>query len=126
MSRNRASARAAGTRFERTVADYLAAALEDDRIDRRVQNGAKDRGDIGGIRTRGGDRVVIECKDAAGQLKAGTWIGEAQVEAGNDDAAIGVVVAKRRGTAVPAEQWCLMTLADLAYLLGADQPELNR
>lgn len=34
MSRTRRSARDAGTRFERAVADYLAAQLDDDRIDR--------------------------------------------------------------------------------------------
>ena len=38
MTRSRASARAAGTRFERAVADYLATHV-DDRIDRRVGTG---------------------------------------------------------------------------------------
>lgn len=122
MTRSNRSARNAGTAFETLTARYLAEALEDDRIERRARNGAKDRGDVGGVRTRGGDRVVIECKDAAGQLKPGPWINEAQIEAGNDDAAIGVVVAKRRGTTNPADQWALMTLADLAYLLGANRP----
>ena len=61
MSRTRASAKAAGTRFERLVADYLAQHV-DDRIDRRVKTGAKDRGDIAGVRHMGG-RVVLECKD---------------------------------------------------------------
>lgn len=123
MSRNRASAKQAGARFERAVADHLAAALSDDRIDRRVTTGAKDRGDIGGLRTRGGDRVVVEAKDYGGQLKPGPWVKEAQIEAGNDDAAIGVVVAKRRGTASPGEQFVLMTLDDFAYLLGGPRPE---
>lgn len=47
--RNHRSAKKAGTRFERSVADYLAATL-DDRIDRRVKAGNKDCGDIGGVR----------------------------------------------------------------------------
>lgn len=64
MARNRQSAKAAGSRFERQIADALAAALGDDRIDRRARNGAKDRGDIAGIRLQG-QRVVIECKDTA-------------------------------------------------------------
>ena len=38
--------RAKGTRLERTVATYLAAALNDDRIERRALNGAKDRGAV--------------------------------------------------------------------------------
>ncbi|QCR53222.1 hypothetical protein C1N80_06255 [Brachybacterium sp. SGAir0954] len=119
MTRTRASARAAGARFERQIADWLAHHL-DDRIDRRVKTGAKDRGDIGGIRHRG-HRVVLELKDTARTDLAG-WIHEAHLEAGNDDAAIGVVVHKRRGTTDPAQQWVHMTLADLAWLLGADHP----
>lgn len=119
MSRSRASARAAGARFERSIADWLAQHL-DDRIDRRVKTGAKDRGDIGGVRHRG-ERVVLECKDTARTDLAG-WIREAHLEAGNDDARVGVVVAKRRGTTDPAQQWVHMTLADLAWLLGADHP----
>lgn len=119
MTRTRASARAAGARFERSIADWLAQHL-DDRIDRRVKTGAKDRGDIGGIRHRG-ERVVLELKDTARTDLAG-WTREAHIEAGNDDAAIGVVVHKRRGTTDPAQQWVHMTLADLAWLLGADHP----
>lgn len=119
MSRTRTSARAAGARFERQIADWLAAHL-DDRIDRRVKTGTKDRGDIGGIRHRG-ERVVLECKDTARTDLAG-WIREAHLEARNDDARVGVVVAKRRGTTNPADQWVHMTLADLAWLLGADHP----
>ncbi|MEU2418854.1 hypothetical protein ABZ546_13840 [Brachybacterium paraconglomeratum] len=119
MTRTRASARAAGARFERSIADWLAQHL-DDRIDRRVKTGARDRGDIGGVRHRG-ERVVLECKDTARTDLAG-WIREAHLEAGNDDARIGVVVHKRRGTADPAQQWVHMTLADLAWLLGADHP----
>ena len=122
MSRGRASARAAGARFERQIADWLAQNL-DDRIDRKARTGSKDRGDIGGIRHRG-QRVVLELKDTARTDLAG-WIREAHLEAGNDDAAVGLVVAKRRGTADPAQQWVHMTLADLAWLLGADHPNYD-
>lgn len=122
MSRSRASARAAGARFERQIADWLAQNL-DDRIDRKARTGSKDRGDIGGIRHRG-QRIVLELKDTARTDLAG-WIREAHLEAGNDDAAVGLVVAKRRGTADPAQQWVHMTLADLAWLLGADHPNYD-
>ena len=118
MSRSRRSAKNAGAAFERLVADHLAARLHDDRIDRRVKTGAKDRGDIGGLRSAFGDRVVVECKDYGGQLLPAQWIAEAHVEAGNDDAPAGVVVAKRRGTTKPGEQWVLMTLDDLITLLA--------
>ena len=114
MTRSRASAKAAGSTFERQVADYLAEHL-DDRIDRRVKTGAKDKGDIGGIRLRG-HRVVVECKNHARVDLAG-WIAEAQIQADNDGAPLGVVVHKRRGVAKPERQWVTMTLADLAWLI---------
>jgi hypothetical protein len=67
--RTRKSAKSAGSRFERTVADALADALDDDRIERRARNGSKDRGDIGGIRLHG-QRVVLECKDSTPLMPA--------------------------------------------------------
>ena len=121
MTRNRKSAKAAGARFERTIADALAAALDDDRIDRRARNGAKDRGDIGGIRLHG-QRVVIECKDAA-TLRLPEWIAEARTEAGNDDALVGLVVHKRRGVGDPMAQWVTCTVADLVAILTGKQVE---
>lgn len=117
MTRSRVSARSAGTRFESQVAGYLAEALGDDRIERRARGGAKDRGDIAGVRTRAGDRVVIECKNTS-RLALGVWAREAELERGNDDAAVGVIAHKRHGVGAPADQWVTMTLADLAYLLG--------
>jgi hypothetical protein len=119
MTRTRASAKAAGARFERTTADYLAEHV-DDRIDRRVKTGAKDRGDIGGVRHMGG-RVVIECKNAA-RLELGSWLGEAEVERGNDDALAGVVVHKRHGNADPGAQIVSMTLRDLVAILTGTRP----
>ena len=123
MPRSRSSARAAGTRTETETARFLAHALDDDRIERRARNGAKDRGDISGIRHRGA-RIVIECKNTSRPALA-QWITEAHQEAGNDDAAIGVIVHKRHGIAAPAEQWVTMTLADFAWLIGADKPEYD-
>lgn len=121
MTRNRASAKAAGTRFERVIADYLAATV-DDRIDRRAKTGAKDRGDIGGVRAPGGGRVVLECKDVA-RLDLPGWTREADIERGNDDALAGLVVHKRRGTSNPADQYVTCTVADLVALLTGHRPE---
>lgn len=115
MTRNRRSAKTAGARFERLIADALADALNDDRIDRRPRNGSKDRGDIGGVRVHG-QRVVIECKDVA-RLDLPAWTREAHLEAGNDDALVGVVVHKRRGVGDPMQQWVACTVADLVALL---------
>lgn len=116
MTRTRASAKQAGASFERDIADHLRDHL-DDRIDRRVKTGAADKGDIGGVRDRDGDRVVVECKNYAGQLKPSEWLREAETERANDNAALGVVVAKRRGVTYPGDQFVLMTVDDLIQLL---------
>lgn len=116
MTRTRASAKQAGTAFETLVVGYLRNALQDIRIERRARNGAKDRGDVGGLMHMGG-RIVVECKDYGGQIKAGEWTREAEVERGNDDANAGIVIAKRRGTTNPADQWVVMTLGDLVSIL---------
>jgi hypothetical protein len=121
MTRSRSSARAAGTRFETTVARYLADVLDDDRIERRARTGAHDRGDVAGVRTLGGGRVVIEAKDCA-RLDLAGWLRETETERGNDDALVGIVVHKRRGTADPARQYVTCALADLVALLTGARP----
>lgn len=118
MGRSLASAKAAGTRFERLVADALAAHV-DDRIDRRVKTGNKDRGDVGGLRAHG-QRVVVECKDVA-RLNLSGWVDEADVERGNDDALAGIVVHKRRGHGDPLDQYVTTTLRDLVALLTGER-----
>jgi len=123
VTRTRASAKKAGSTFERTTADYLAVVV-DDRIDRRVKNGAKDRGDIGGVRIHG-QRVVLECKNTA-KTSLGPWATETEIERGNDDALAGVIVHKRHGTANPAEQWVTMTLADFAALLTGNRDHIDQ
>lgn len=124
MSRSRSSAKAAGTRMESLVAGYLAAALNDDRVERRAKSGANDRGDIASVRTPLGERVVIEVKDVTRTNLSG-WVREAEIERGNDDAAVGVAVHKRvgKGAAQMGEQFVTMTLADFAVLLGGERLE---
>jgi hypothetical protein len=114
MTRTRSSAKAAGSRFERDVADFLATTI-DDRIDRRVKTGAADKGDIGGLRFKG-HRIVLECKNHS-RLDLAGWIAEAQLEADNDGAEIGVVVHKRHNVGAAGRQWVTMTLADFAWLI---------
>lgn len=118
MTRNRKSAKAAGTRFERQIADYLRVALDCDHIARKARSGRMDTGDVGGVRAHG-QRVVVECKDVA-TVALPAWIREAQAEAVNDGALVGVVAHKRRGVSDPAQQWVSMTLADLAALITGD------
>ena len=119
MTRSRKSAKAAGTRFERAIADALAKHV-DDRIDRRVKTGAKDRGDIGGLR-HGGHRLTVECKNVS-RLNLAGWVDEADVERGNDAALAGFVVHKRRGHGDPLDQYVTTTLRDLIALLTQERP----
>lgn len=101
------------------IAAWLALHL-DDRIERRAKTGAKDRGDISGLRVRG-QRVVVECKDVA-RMDLSGWIREAETERGNDDAGVGMVVHKRRGKSLAADQYVTMTLADLVSLINGQRP----
>ncbi|KUF05677.1 hypothetical protein [Leucobacter sp. G161] len=119
MTRNRASAKKAGTAQETLAANYLARVLNDDRIERRRLGGSKDRGDIAGLRTVDQLRIVAEVKNTA-KLALGPWLKEAEIERGNDDAAVGVVIHKRHGSANPEDQIVSMTLRDFAVLLGGD------
>lgn len=121
MTRSRRSAKTAGTRFESLIAAALRYALDDDRIERRARNGAKDRGDISGVRIHG-QRLVIECKDTT-TLRLPEWTAEARTEAGNDDALTGVVVHKRKGVSDPRRQWVSMTLDDLVALITGQPTE---
>ena len=119
MTRSHASARAAGSRFERAIADYLAEHVSEF-VDRRVKTGAKDKGDIAGLRHMG-QRVVLECKDVS-RLNLSGWVDEADIERGNDDALAGFVVHKRRGTADPGDQYVTGTVRDLVALLTGGRP----
>jgi hypothetical protein len=103
--------------------NYLRTQLGDDRIERRARTGAKDRGDIAGVRTALGERVVIECKDVA-RLDLAGWVTEADIERGNDDAAVGLVAHKRRGYG-PAQMggtYVTTTLENLVALLIGRNP----
>jgi len=120
MTRNRSSAKAAGTKFETSIAQHLAIHV-DDRIERRRQTGAKDRGDLSGIRVLG-NRICAELKDYGGRILAGEWIAEAETEAANDDAAAGIVIAKRRGITDPGRQWVLMDVDTLITLITGERP----
>lgn len=122
MTRTRRSARQAGSRFEREIADYLAEHV-DDRIDRRVKTGAKDKGDIGGLRHLG-QRIVVECKNTS-RINLGTWANETEIQRGNDDAGVGIIAHKRHGKGQPGDQWVTLTLADFVALITGEPKELD-
>ncbi|UAJ78341.1 hypothetical protein IT072_13850 [Leifsonia sp. ZF2019] len=108
-----------GTAFETLITRALQNAFpDDDRIDRAPLRGAKDEGDIRGVRSPFG-RVVIECKNH-NRLELSQWCDEAQLEKGNADAIAGVVVHKRRGKGQALDQYVTMTVRDLIALLGGE------
>ena len=119
MTRSRASARQAGTRFETSIVGYLAANY-DDVIERRRQSGSKDRGDVSGFRYAG-RRIVAELKDYGGRVLIGPWLREVDIERGNDSADVGLLIIKRRGVTDPGDQIVAMTLRDLLALLTGER-----
>ena len=121
MTRTRASAKAAGSRFERLIADYLAQHV-DERIDRRVKTGSKDRGDVANLRTAHGHRLVIECKDRT-RVDISGALTEVEIERGNDSAIAGIVAHKRHGKARPGDQLITMTLRDFVALMVGERPD---
>ena len=125
MARTRQSAKKAGASFERLMADYFAWALDDDGIDRRVKTGAKDRGDIAGLRMRG-KRVVVECKDYGGRHRLPEWLKEAETERGNDDAEYGIVAWKRLGVRDPAKQYVTMTAETFMAMVAGGRDLLGQ
>lgn len=120
MPRNHRSAKAAGTRTESLVANYLRAHV-DDGIERRAKTGGKDRGDLSGFRHMG-QRIVVEVKDTA-RWTPGAWIAEAEIERANDDAGVAMVMCKRIGHGLAGDQLVMMTVRDLVSLVTGERPE---
>lgn len=104
-----------GTKFERAAADYLTMRLGDD-VDRMPLHGAKDRGDLSGVKLRG-MRCVVECKDQK-SYKWWEYFDEMLAEKANDDAEIGVLLVHRpkMGNAKFGRNAVVMELDDLLAL----------
>lgn len=113
MARNRASAKQAGTRWEsaivKTLIDYGFPHAE-----RRRLSGACDKGDIAGV-----PGVVIEAKNTASYDLAAA-VGEANVEALNANAPIGVAWFKRKGKPSPLDGYVVLDGATFLRLLQED------
>lgn len=116
MGRNLRSAKAAGSRFERLIADYLDDRLYGLHVDRQVKTGACDSGDVSGVHLAG-RRIAIECKNVT-RMDLPGWMREAHTEAGNIGAAAGVVIHKRHGNGKPGDQWVTMTVTDFATIVN--------
>lgn len=116
MGRSLRSAKSAGSRFERLIADYLNDRLYGLNIDRQVKTGARDSGDIAGVHLAG-KRIAIECKNVT-RMDLPKWVQEAHTEAGNIGGAVGVVIHKRHGNGKPEDQWVTMTVTDLVTIIN--------
>lgn len=119
MPRSRASAKKAGSTFERQIADHLAATV-DDRIDRAVKRGALDQGDVAGLRFHG-HKIAVEVKNTA-KVTLSSWAAEAEVERVNLGALAGMTIHKRHGVTAPGKQWVTMTVDDLVALMREERP----
>lgn len=115
MGRNRASARAAGSKFNWDIARCLSEQLNDRRITKAPAWGAKDKGDVFGVQIDGHD-LVIQTKDVA-TLSLPKGVGDAKIQAVNANALAGVFVHKRKGTTDPMQQWVSCTVAELVALI---------
>ena len=118
MSRNRASAKKAGTAFETLIAEYLRKHV-DERIERRRLSGNKDRGDISGLRHTC-QPLAVECKNTTRTNLAG-WVAEADIARGNSDSLAGVVISKRHGKGAAKDQWVHMTLEEFVAILNGSR-----
>ena len=110
MGRNRASAKAAGTAWETAIVR----ALVDHGwpyAERRRLNGAYDKGDIAGL-----PGVVIEAKNT-NRLELAAAVDEANTEALNASARIGVAWLKRKGKTSPLDGYVVMDGATFLRLL---------
>lgn len=110
MSRSKSK----GTAAETAVVRFLRSAGFV-QAERRTLSGAQDRGDIAGL-----PGVVIEVKNCQ-RDSLGAWVAEAELERDNDNAGLGVVWHKRRGTTDPGQWFVTMSGDQFAALLREQQ-----
>jgi hypothetical protein len=116
MTRNHQSAKAAGARFERQIADHLDACLPG-RINTQPLTATTANPTNGAGTPADGRPIAIECKNTT-RTQLANWIHEAHTEADNLGAAAGIIIHKRHGRSAPAAQWVTMTVADLTAILA--------
>lgn len=109
-----------GTAFESLIVAGLQQHLGPE-ICRRATTGAKDRGDIHGLYIRG-LRTVAECKNTKTSQLGAHW-NEVEVERGNDDADVGLLIHKRHGKGQALDQWVTLTVRELLTIITGSRPE---
>lgn len=116
MGRSNSSARAAGSSFERLIADD-ARDSGFENADRMVKRGIHDAGDITGVYF-GPHKVCLELKNAT-RTDLPKWYGELEVEKENLQTGYGAVVWKRHGKGKADEQNVSMTWLQFKQYLAA-------
>jgi Holliday junction resolvase len=107
------ASRAKGTAWESAIVTFLQNQGWP-HAERRALNGAKDRGDI----VTGVPGLIVEAKNEK-RYQLGEWVNEANTEAANAGAELGVVWAHRKGKASAGDGYVIMTGATFARLLKA-------
>lgn len=110
VGRSRRSARDAGTRWESAIVGYLRG-LGWVHAERRARTGTKDQGDITGL-----PGLVIEAKNTT-RIDLAEFLAQAQKEAANADARVGVAWIKRRGKSSPSDGYVVMDGTTFTWLL---------
>ena len=112
-----------GTAFETLIVTALQEHLGPE-VCRRATTGAKDRGDVHGLYIRG-LRTVAELKNTKSTQLGPHW-SEVEVERGNDDADVGVLIHKRHGKGQALDQWVTLTVRELLTIITGTRPEESR
>ena len=117
-TRTRASAKAAGRKFENEVAIYLSGLYP--YVERRRQGGAKDKGDL--INTW---PWVIECKNGK-TIELAEGVGEAKAELINDGRSWWWALVIKRRNRSTGQAYVVMDLEQFRDLMEILQPQAER
>ena len=110
MTRSRRSAKEAGTRWESRIIDFLHESGFP-LAERRAKRGVLDAGDVSGL-----PGIVVEAKDRAA-ITLAAFVAEANAEALNAQADVGVAWVKRIGKGSPADGYVVCDGAAFVRLL---------
>lgn len=109
MTRSRATAKRAGARFARIIADWFRAHGHP-YADKQPLTGAVDKGDVANVHHPDGQPIALELKDRA-TLALPQWWREAQQEAANLGTPYAAIIHKRSGKGQPEDQWVTLSVA---------------
>lgn len=119
MTRNRASAKQAGSKFARLISDWFRAHGHPF-ADKAPLAGSKDKGDVANVLHSDGQPIALELKDRA-TLALPEWWREAETEAANLGTPYAAIIHKRRGVTDPSQQWCVMDVAMFNRIIRGEQ-----